>query len=219
MHIEHFKNIHLALYPRVLRFWWQTIKAEDLIFSKNFIERFYETISNFTQKDSVIPIKEYKKILITKKGYCIALNDCPKKETIITWDLNLQKELLIPPYKLEYLTNINENIIKKYQFIELFDRDFLLKDKLKVRFYCNGDTIIPFSHKKEKKVKKIFNDCSFPKILRRKIPFIIQRNKILWVPMIKRSHLGLITDKSHKTALAFSYSKNSNIAQFVRTRN
>lgn len=87
-------------------------------------------------------------------------------------------------------------IIKKGKKEEGFEC-FLLEDiefPVKIRMWKEGDRMVPFGMKKEKKLQDIFVDEKVPRPLRRMIPIIEDRKGILMVGNIKRAERGRVLD-------------------------
>ena len=78
-----------------------------------------------------------------------------------------------------------------------FDLDHLLLP-LCVRNRRPGDTLIPFAHKKAKKLKDIFIDDKLSRRKRDSIPIIVDRRGILWIPGGRRSERAALTSKTER---------------------
>lgn len=83
--------------------------------------------------------------------------------------------------------------LKKDENVECFD---LEGEEFTVRSKEEGDKMVPFGHKSERKIKDIFIDMKIPKYKRNSIPLVVFGDKILWVCGYKRSALYPLTDGS-----------------------
>lgn len=79
-------------------------------------------------------------------------------------------------------------------------------DEFVVRSRREGDRMVPFGHKSEKKLKDIFIDMKIPKHRRNSIPLLVFGDKILWVCGYRRSALYPVKEDS-KNVICFKLTK------------
>ncbi len=119
-------------------------------------------------------------------------------------EINLEKEkvfevpgeLNFNGYKLKaHFTD--ERIIGDGKRIAVFDAD-ALSLPLKVRSRQPGDKMMPFGLSEYKKLKEIFIDDKIPLYLRDLLPVVISGEEIIWVPFVRQSNHGKITEKTRR---------------------
>ncbi|HET6872183.1 MAG TPA: tRNA lysidine(34) synthetase TilS [Sporolactobacillaceae bacterium] len=125
-----------------------------------------------------------------------------------------QKELPLPgklltaigEFKLEVLDKCDEPVNDQSIFLGDFSAIHL---PLSIRSYKSGDFIRVFGHSGSKKVSRLFIDQKVPKEWRHKWPIVLDgEGNILWVPLLKRSHLAPCNPETSSTIkIRFSPSK------------
>ncbi len=79
-----------------------------------------------------------------------------------------------------------------------FQIDKAEMDKFIIRNRRDGDRFLPFSRKKEKKLKDVMIDLKIPKDMRDNIPLVVYKDKILWIAGYKRSAYFPVSEKGKK---------------------
>ncbi len=78
---------------------------------------------------------------------------------------------------------------------------------IKVKTFSEGDRIVPFGMKKGRKLKKVFIERKIPRETRRKLPVILIKDEIAWVPGVIRSAL-LPLGGNTKKIIVLEYKRN-----------
>lgn len=79
-----------------------------------------------------------------------------------------------------------------------FDAGPVDMNALVIRFPGTGDRIVPFGHKGSRKLKDIFAEKRIPSDMRRLVPLVEHKGKIIWLCGLKRSAFSQVTDKTRK---------------------
>jgi tRNA(Ile)-lysidine synthase len=90
------------------------------------------------------------------------------------------------------------NITKCPPDLACFDAAILDGSPLQVTGKKDGDRMIPFGHKTEKKIKDIFIEIKIPQAQRANWPLIIKGTTVVWLCGIRRSNAYPVTAKTKK---------------------
>ncbi|MEZ0323410.1 MAG: tRNA lysidine(34) synthetase TilS [Hydrogenothermaceae bacterium] len=199
------KTLDKALQYRVIQ---RLCEKKGLILSyqklRNIIE-FIEFIENPKEKKYIKLSSEYVLIYDGENISIKSDNDMEKNSFLYklkTGEKVYIKEarMWIESFKTETVDLIK---LKKNNDIECFDIE---AEEFVIRSRREGDRMIPFGHKTEKKMKDILIDMKVPKSIRNNIPILTFNDKILWVCGYKRSALFPVTEES-KNVICFKLTK------------
>ncbi len=174
---------------------------------KNIFENYLKI--NFGQKD----FEKLNELVKKQKGKTIFLRKnilaVREADSIIftSVDVKLNKQVYIKlgetkkfdDYKIKIVeSNPNERFSdeKKYELISLdkLDENFM------VRYWQNGDKFKPLGLRANKNISDFLTDLKIPSNQKRKIPVLVNRNKIIWVVGLRISDEVKLTKKTKRVA-------------------
>jgi len=184
LNIKGYFNLHRAIRIRFLRKWLSYQLNYDLVPSKKLFER----INNlkYSTEEKFIPLTDNHKIKVLKDNISIVSNindEFPPLTLLWEWQKYPQiefKKFILFATILDSSNNLTE---KDSAFFAINE----MSDILIIREYCQGDEIIPFKKNSPVKLKKIFTDNKISSNKRSEYPILCDKEKILWIPTLKRS--------------------------------
>lgn len=191
-----------AILIRILRHWIADELGYDFIPNKALIERLNEeiklcstTYENYERK--LIPLTNDTFICIHKDRVSLyQKKEIPRK--IIGWNWKEQPEITFSEY------SFNATILNKKQLVNIdqhtkniayFDLEHV-PEKLTLRTWKNADRFIAFGANNEVKVSKVFQNEKVSRETREKLPVILAKDLIIWIPKVRRSAFAPVTNKT-----------------------
>ncbi len=95
------------------------------------------------------------------------------------------------------VTYVNERVLFNECDRVFFDAD-ILRPPFSIRPWKEGDVIIPYGHKRSRKIKKVFTNAKIPRHMRRKWPLVCAGDEVIWVVGLMRSAFAPISDETRK---------------------
>ena len=102
-----------------------------------------------------------------------------------------------------------EEIIPKSTCTKWFDYD-KIEQAISVRNITPEDEIIIYADGRKKRVADVLAEAKIPKELRKYVPVLAERNKVLWIPEIRGSEGFHVTKETKQVLVAIIYGGNEN---------
>lgn len=83
---------------------------------------------------------------------------------------------------------------------EAFDAE-ILKKPIEVRAFEPGDRMAPFGMEGTKKVQDLFTDQKIPRFKRSEMPLVVQNERVLWIPGVRRSRDFLVSEHTKEVII------------------
>jgi tRNA(Ile)-lysidine synthase len=150
--------------------------------------------------DQVIAIKEYQYLHLiqgerktVEKEQALFEQCLPSEGALYTVTLPYKITIIRHPFSSATENGTKAHSPSAHSFTASFDED-QLSFPLKVRNRRAGDQIQPIGMDGHKKVKDIFIDQKIPVSQRHDWPLIVDQEVVLWIPGLKRSDRGKVTE-------------------------
>lgn len=162
----------------------------------NFEQKDYEKLNELAKKQKGKKISLREKIIAIREADSIIF---AKIEKELTKQVNIKigEEKKFDDYKIKVIeSNPNERFSeeKKYELIS-FDN---LDENFTIRYWQNGDKFKPLGLRVNKNISDFLTDLKIPANQKRKIPVLINRNKIIWVVGLRISDDVKLTKKTKR---------------------
>lgn len=191
--VKELRQVDMALFPRVIRYWLRQQTGQDILLNKNEIERLWQVVQQAPQE----PIK-----VILQKGQ-VVLRFLLNEMRVVTegttlseriWDWEKNPTLSLPEIQASLRAEVVEyspdiDLTEKgtgFFAYEPFPKEILIRPRRA------GDVIQPLGRDKVVKVKKILIEKNIPSEKRSEIPILEGEQQLLWIPGVKRSHWFLV---------------------------
>ncbi|MEJ5173319.1 MAG: tRNA lysidine(34) synthetase TilS, partial [Hydrogenothermaceae bacterium] len=192
------KTLNKALQYRVIQ---KFCEKKGLIISYQKLKNILEFIENPKKNGYIKLSSEYVLVYDGENILIKSVNDMEKVGFL--YKLKVGEKVYIKEAGMwieSFKTNkVDVMKLKECNDVVCFD---LEAEEFIVRNRREGDRMIPFGHKTEKKVKDILIDMKLPKTIRNNIPILAFGDKILWVCGYRRSALFPVREES-KNVICF----------------
>ncbi len=189
--IYRLKNLDIALQRRVIHLILRYLNLKDEFTFLHIKDILYLVNQDHPSKSIDLPgvkvFRNYEEIVFTTKfRYCEPFS----------YILSIPGELVLDGPRKKIHSMVSNTYEEKDGLWAVFDYDMLITKELIVRTRVKGDRIELQGLNGSKKVKDIFIDKKISKEMRDAIPIIEHHSDIIWIPGIKRSKHGLISDST-----------------------
>lgn len=164
----------------------------------NFEQKDYEKINELVhkQKGKTIPIRKNIFAIRETKSIVFKKNQNESNKQI---EIKIGQQKKFDNYTIKIVSsNPSENFSKEknYELISIDNLD----DNFVIRYWQNGDKFKPLGLRSNKKISDFLTDLKIPSNQKRKIPVLINRNKIIWVIGLRISDDFKITKNTKRVA-------------------
>jgi len=184
------RDVHPALFPRILRLWLGEQLGYDLIVSGKTLFRLQNELKK--QRTEMVEIPLNDNISLLYQNNCLQLKkaDLPELEKV-SWNWQEQATLtLADGSKLQAdLLQSATGLEGEGEFVELFDL-MQMPATIMVRAKEDGDMLIPFAKKSPQKLKKIFSNAKIVSCKQKQYPVIIVNGNIVWLVPLRRAEFA-----------------------------
>jgi len=195
--------LNSAVLKRVLRRALKYIKGDSVDIDEGTIRNMLKILNDSTGYRSVdigsgIKIESEYEWIIFPKISSHKISDTSDKYTekylVVPGEFEINEISFI--FKTKIFEKREENISKD-EYIADMDLS-VIKGKIKVRSWHEGDRMIPLGMVFEKKVHDIFIDKKIPFQKRKHLPILCDEEKIIWIPGVKMDNRVKIQDNTTK---------------------
>ncbi|MBT3381114.1 MAG: tRNA lysidine(34) synthetase TilS [Lentisphaerae bacterium] len=194
------RDLHPALFPRVLREWLRQETGRDTILRRPAITRLREALERCASESVEIPLGEGISLIVSPAG--VRVKQCVEPWDAISWNWRDTPVLRIEELGLEFracemvASPDVRTLAEGRGDVEWFSlRDF--PAEVLVRPWQCGDRMVPFGRKSPKKLQDLFVDGHVPREERQACPILDVGGEVVWVPGLKRSAFGAVTPGSN----------------------
>ena len=184
--LESWRRIPMALLPRVLRMWMQTMAGKDELPARQTVERLAVELQRFSGHPVEFMTESGWRLRLSKNGVELLPGmpdyDFFEEPSVVEWHWREQATLSWNGYGLKIGGENGERFAAKS-----------LPDILTVRPWQTGDRMIPFGQTKPKKLQDIFSDAKVPREKRHQLPVVCAGETIIWVPNARRAEFGRVS--------------------------
>ncbi len=191
--IEEFNKVPKPVSKRALMFAYEKIAGTAKDFEKKHIDFICEFLKNKSHGKiidlcfDVECVAEYGKIIFRKK----------KKIQNYEYKLEIGGKIYIRELGLTISANIVDKDCKKKKNCQYFDFD-KLKGDIIIRNRKDGDRVVPFKMKNEKKLKEIMINKKISKSIRDVLPVVENDGKIIMIYDVVRSDFYKVEDDTER---------------------
>lgn len=186
--LDSWRALPAALFPRVLRLWFNKNAGFDMPPSAKLCRRLQATLDSEISRELIVPINAKYNILVNKQGLKLQkIKEFPTETK--QWNWKEQNLLLLPEINSFFLVKTGDKMDKapgKIITEETFDLE-TFPEILQQRYWLPGDRMIPFAAKSSKKLQDLFSDKKIPRSKRHKMPLLLSNNEIIWIPNLRRA--------------------------------
>jgi len=184
--------MHPAMLHRVLRLWLSENLGHDVVPDRNLVQRIMKESAARRSGQNRIAIPFRQDIVLILSGGLLSICDqadtAEIPETEWTWRDNMEIKIDGISLRAAITGTPNGKGLRSASSNVAYFNLAEMPDKLIVRSWRHGDTMVPFGSASARKLKKIFEDSKIPSHERSKIPVIATPGgKVIWVPVVRRS--------------------------------
>ena len=183
--LESWRQIPMALLPRVLRIWIQSIMGKDELPARSTVERLAVELQRFSGHPVEFMTEGGWRLRLTKEGVELLQGEAKESSETeppaVEWRWREQPVIHWNGYVLRIGGENGERFAAKS-----------LPDVLTIRSWQSGDRMVPFGQTKPKKLQDIFSDAKVPREKRHQLPIVCADDMIIWVPGVRRAEFGRV---------------------------
>ena len=183
---ESWRQIPIALLPRILRMWIQSKTGKDELPARQTVERLAVELQRFSGH----PVE-----FMTESGWRLRLSK--NGVELLQGERNESSETKPPAVEWRWR---EQPVINWYGCVLKIGgangERFAVKslpDVLTIRSWQSGDRMVPFGQTKPKKLQDIFSDAKIPREKRHQLPLVCAGETIIWVPGVRRAEFGRVS--------------------------
>ncbi|MBO7619041.1 MAG: tRNA lysidine(34) synthetase TilS, partial [Victivallales bacterium] len=183
--LESWRQIPMALLPRVLRIWIQSIMGKDELPARSTVERLAVELQRFSGHPVEFMTESGWRLRLAKDGMELLQGEAKESSETeppaVEWRWREQPVIHWNGYVLRIGGENGERFAAKS-----------LPDVLTIRSWQSGDRMVPFGQTKPKKLQDIFSDAKVPREKRHQLPIVCADDMIIWVPGVRRAEFGRV---------------------------
>ena len=183
--LESWRQIPMALLPRVLRIWIQSIMGKDELPARSTVERLAVELQRFSGHPVEFMTEGGWRLRLTKEGVELLQGEAKESSETeppaVEWRWREQPVIHWNGYVLRIGGENGERFAAKS-----------LPDVLTICSWQSGDRMVPFGQTKPKKLQDIFSDAKVPREKRHQLPIVCADDMIIWVPGVRRAEFGRV---------------------------
>ena len=183
--LESWRQIPMALLPRVLRMWIQTKTGKDELPVRQTVERLAVELQRFSGHPVEFMTESGWRLRLAKDGMELLQGEAKESSEelyAVEWCWREQPIICWNGYTLKIDSENGECFAVKS-----------LPYMLTIRSWQSGDRMVPFGQTKAKKLQDIFSDAKTPREIRHQLPIVCADDTIIWVPGVRRAEFGRVS--------------------------
>ncbi len=202
-------RLNFCIWSRFLRRWVFEQTGDDTPIRGTMLHNLKRNLKEESQSDPVVfNLSKRYNLRIRSGEICLEQAEQKPFAVSLNWNWRKSRSIDIPGSDIKLTSRLIEEAdaeTRAQPNREYFNSRFF-SEELTIRTRADGDRMIPFGGTESIRVKKLISNTKLTRDEKQKLILICHSNgDIIWIPSVRRAHLGIVDRASDKEMVELEY--------------